>query len=202
MEINLLPRQSAFEKYRLLLFLSIGSMLVGSFLYLWVLYVNVTADLSFVQAELNRAKSENTALQARLKPDPQTAVYESILTASDLLRKKQSDMVKMLDTISANLSPKSKISMAAYNHEESKLELTVHTESMNVVAEYAVLLKKNNWVKDVLIEQIKNESPNLLKAAQNEDSPYKDLPFRCKVIILLDPDQGLRATASAPAQTP
>jgi hypothetical protein len=209
-EINLLPRPSATEKYRTLLITLPIVLVLALSLEGYLYYDNLKTKVANTQAEVDRVRSDITVLISERAITPQTRRLLDLQETVHDKRAAQHDYAQMLDGIAAKLSEKMKVTTAALDTEAGALVLGLSTESIDVIAEYEELLRSEPWVSDVFVDKIENESakdksktqdkpgtgadtgntePGHLNDQKIREMETKVRPYTAQVTILLKPNE-------------
>jgi Tfp pilus assembly protein PilN len=217
LEINLLPKRSPFEEYRFLLIaLPILLVLAGGVFGL-VRFWQIDSDLSLLQSDLYRVKSDNIVLRAERNADSKTKLFNDIQTSVHDVQQNEHHYGLMLDGIAAKLSNKTRVTSATMDADKQMVTLELQSDSVDNIADYATLLRTEPWVKDVFIQNIKNTlddsadqqtqsfTPKIQEYGVQEIKPptdpgkqqtqdftakvKKEIPFTTKVEITLAPNE-------------
>ncbi|MGZ6550881.1 MAG: hypothetical protein ACXVDJ_11455 [Tumebacillaceae bacterium] len=184
MEINLLPKHSPIGDYRfLIIVLPILLVLAGAsfgFIRFWEL----DHDLTQTRVELVRTKIDNAVLKAERNVDSKTQLMNEIEASVKQVQQKAHNDGVMLDGIAAKLSDKTRVTSATMDADKQTITLEMQSDSVENIADYAVLLRSEPWVKDVFIQNIMDQTDDKEAAKLN-----KEIPFITKVVITLAPTE-------------
>lgn len=156
MEINLLPRRSPYEEYRFLIIALPILLLIACGTYGLVQYWQMNSNLALLQNDLYHIKSDNIVLRAEHRSDSKTKLFNDIQTAVQEVQQKQHHNGVMLDAIAANLPEKMRVTSATMDLDKKQITLELQSDSVDHIAEYAALLRKEPWVQDVFVQNINN----------------------------------------------
>ena len=202
MEINLLPRPSFYEKYRVAVLAGAGLLVVGIAFNAIYAYTSLNNKIAASKSDLVRIKSDIIVLQAERTVAPEMRRFQELQQAVDGLKQGQNEFGEILDGIAAQLSRKSRVTAASFDSEKQALVLELSSESVEVIAEYETLLRTEPWVADVFVEKIENDTakeeqeqakPSLIAVAGAVDEPLpaaesqekKERPYAAAFTILL-----------------
>ena len=158
MEINLIPRRSPYEKYRSAIIVFFAFLLligIGSGFYYDHLLNTRIADL---EAETKRAQSDNAVLRMERTVKKEDVLFNDLRDKIEAIRDKQHDFGQMLDRIAALLSERTKVVAAEMDASQGIVVLSVTSESIVAIADYAEALRDEPWARDVLVEKIQNNT--------------------------------------------
>lgn len=202
MEINLLPRPSFYEKYRVAVLAGAGLLVVGIAFNAIYAYTALNSKIATSKSDLDRIKSDIIVLQAERTVAPEMRRFQELQQAVDGLKQSQYEFGEILDGIAAKLSRKSRVTAASFDSEKQALVLELSSESVEVIAEYETLLRAEPWAADVFVEKIENDTaqeeqtlaaPGLTALAGAADAPLpaeesqekKERPYAAAITILL-----------------
>jgi hypothetical protein len=184
-EINLLPRPSFYEKYRLAVLVGAGLLVALIVLNAVYAYTSLNSKIAQARGELDRIKSDLIVLSSERAMTPEMRRLQEMQTAVETLRKEQHDFGRILDGIAAKLSRKSRVTAASFDAEKQAISLELSSESMDVIAEYETLLRSEPWVRDLFVEKIEN---NTFSERENVAQDKKERPYHATITILLARD--------------
>jgi Tfp pilus assembly protein PilN len=72
------------------------------------------------------------------------------------IKSKENDYGEMLDRIAALLSKQTKVVAAEMDADQGVVMLSVTSDSIVAIADYAELLRREKWAKQVFVEKIQN----------------------------------------------
>lgn len=195
MEINLLPRPSFYEKYRIAVLAGAGLLVVGIACTALYAYTSLNHKILQSKSDLDRIKSDIIVLQAERTVAPEMRRFQELQQAVDVRRQGEYEFGEILDGIASQLSRKSRVTAASFDSEKQALVLELSSESVEVIAEYETLLRTEPWVADVFVEKIENatvkEEPKPSLTAAGETPPAelpqekKERPYAAAITILL-----------------
>lgn len=156
MEINLIPRRSPFEKYRVLIIFLLCFLLLAliASLFLYNLYLN--KQIADADAGIKRVLADSVTLRAERTVKREDVIYNNLLDQIAQIKGKEQDYGRMLDRIAALLSNQTKVAAAEMDAAQGVVTLSVTSDSIVAIADYAELLRHEKWAKQVLVEKIQN----------------------------------------------
>lgn len=192
MEINLLPRRSPLEKYRVLLILSLTFLLLSGIGGGIFAYASLSMDIAATQAALDRINGDKTVLIAERTVSPELKQLLEFDKTITQMKQKEHEYGKMIDTIAAQLTDQTIVTAAGMDTANGLIRMRLSSESIDVIAEYAELLRREPWVADVLITDITNQNkqdklagaPQSSQAAEPAAAP---LSYTAEVVISVKP---------------
>ncbi|HEU4965137.1 MAG TPA: PilN domain-containing protein [Bacilli bacterium] len=179
MEINLLPRRTPLETYRLPILIGAIVLILAALITPVLFYLSLAADIATTQAQLDRAQADKTVMVAERTVSPELRKLQEYQKTIEQLQHQERRYGEMLDRVAAQLSTITVVTEATLEANQRALTMNVQAESIDVIADYAELLRREPWVQDVKITEIDRSD------AQTEE----ETPFSADLTIRLQPIQ-------------
>lgn len=172
MEINLLPRPSVAEKYRVPVLVIASLLLVAGSGAAWHYGQALNRQIEQARVALQQVQGDQVVLMAERTVLPETQEFRALQAAVQAVVHAEHQTAAWLDAIAGKLAAQTEVVDVSYQREEQALTLDLHVESINVTADLAESLRQEPWIQEVSVAELQ----------KREDSVR---PFTAKLTLVL-----------------
>ena len=122
-------------------------------------------QINDTEAGIKRVLADSVTLRAERTVKREDVIYNNLLDRIAEIKGKEHDYGQMLDRIAALLSNQTKVVAAEMDAAQGVVTLSVTSDSIVAIADYAELLRREKWAKQVLVEKIQNNKKDSLSSA-------------------------------------